>query len=126
MPERIQQRRTKGWQKPDNTISVARPSRYGNPFAIGRQFTIIDTTTPVVDRSQRRTVFVHGATEAVELYRDWMTHRIDLVTFHTRPTTTDMRRLAGKNLMCFCALGTPCHVDVLLPLANPTRAGVTA
>ncbi|MGH6822039.1 MAG: DUF4326 domain-containing protein [Methylocella sp.] len=24
----------------------------------------------------------------------------------------------GKNLACFCKLGEPCHVDVLLELAN--------
>ena len=30
-PERIQQRRTKGWTKPPGAVSVARPHRYGNP-----------------------------------------------------------------------------------------------
>lgn len=35
MPERIQLRRTKGWQKPQGAIVVSRPSKWGNPFAIG-------------------------------------------------------------------------------------------
>lgn len=34
MPERIQLRRTKGWRMPPNTVSVARPGRWGNPFTV--------------------------------------------------------------------------------------------
>jgi hypothetical protein len=35
------------------------------------------------------------------------------------PSIEDIRRqLAGKNLACWCALGQPCHADVLLELAN--------
>jgi hypothetical protein len=34
-PKRIQQRRTKGWQKPEGAISVARPHKWGNPFVVG-------------------------------------------------------------------------------------------
>lgn len=26
--------------------------------------------------------------------------------------------LAGKNLACWCELGSPCHADVLLEVAN--------
>lgn len=32
-PKRIQLRRTKGYRKPEGAIVVARPSRWGNPFA---------------------------------------------------------------------------------------------
>lgn len=32
MPDRIQLRRTKGWRKPDGVITVARPTKWGNPF----------------------------------------------------------------------------------------------
>lgn len=32
MPIRVQQKRTKGWRMPPNTVSVARPSKWGNPF----------------------------------------------------------------------------------------------
>lgn len=31
-PKRIQRRRTKGWKMPRNTISVARPGPFGNPY----------------------------------------------------------------------------------------------
>lgn len=35
-PKRIQRKRTKGWRMPPNTISVARPSKWGNPFIVGK------------------------------------------------------------------------------------------
>ena len=31
-PRRVQLSRRKGWRKPENTVVVARPSRWGNPF----------------------------------------------------------------------------------------------
>lgn len=33
MPERIQLRRVMGWRKPEGAIVVARPTKWGNPFA---------------------------------------------------------------------------------------------
>ena len=33
MTERIQLRRVKGWRLPPNAVSVARPTKWGNPFA---------------------------------------------------------------------------------------------
>ena len=32
MPERIQLRRTRGWRLPAGAVSVARPTKWGNPF----------------------------------------------------------------------------------------------
>ncbi len=32
-PQRIQRQRVRGWRMPDNTVSVCRPSKWGNPFA---------------------------------------------------------------------------------------------
>lgn len=37
MPDRIQRRRTKGWRMPDGAVYVGRPTKWGNPFAIGSQ-----------------------------------------------------------------------------------------
>jgi len=31
------------------------------------------------------------------------------------------RRLAGKNLACWCKIGNPCHADVLLEVANEKK-----
>lgn len=42
--------------------------------------------------------------------------------FHAPFTIADIRRdLAGHDLACWCPLDQPCHADVLLELANPSR-----
>jgi len=33
-PRRVQLSRRKGWKMPENTINVARPSKWGNPFRL--------------------------------------------------------------------------------------------
>jgi hypothetical protein len=92
-PRRIQLRRVKGWKMPANTISVARPHKWGNPFRVG----------------------IHGtAEECVELFAQdigWINSRLGF-------DFADIAQLRGKNLACFCKLGEPCHADVLLELAN--------
>jgi hypothetical protein len=118
MPERIQQRRSPGWRKPENTVSVARPGRYGNPFRIGEWFTPRDVIGPSpgrfeADRSER----VRDRAHAVELFREWLSHR---GPGHEDFGTRRIAELAGKNLMCFCPLDQPCHADVLLEIANAT------
>lgn len=40
MPERIQLKRVKGWRLPPNTASVARPTKWGNPFAYGTPYAL--------------------------------------------------------------------------------------
>lgn len=36
------------------------------------------------------------------------------------PTVEEIRRnLAGRDLVCWCPSGEPCHADTLLELANP-------
>lgn len=94
-PHRVQLRRTKGWRKPDNTVVVARPGRWGNPFGVG------DLATWPSGTWRRLT-----AQQAVDSYRLYATRWLDV---------TELR---GKNLACWCPLDSPCHADVLLELAN--------
>ena len=35
-PERVQLSRRPGWRMPPNTVKVARPSAWGNPFVVGK------------------------------------------------------------------------------------------
>lgn len=35
-PVRIQRKRTKGWKMPANTVYVGRPTKWGNPFVVGK------------------------------------------------------------------------------------------
>lgn len=102
MPERIQLSRKKGWRKPENTVVVARPSRWGNPFQV----------SPTVSRVDVVQAFgVH-----LSARRDRNPGWADLLHF---PSDDDIRaELAGKNLACWCPLDQPCHADVLLEIAN--------
>ena len=93
-PYRVQLSRREGSRLPANTVVVARPSRWGNPFVV--------TESYPVER-------------AVDDYEQWL--MMD-------PKGTEVLRAArlelrGKNLGCWCKPGTPCHGDVLLRLVNP-------
>jgi hypothetical protein len=46
----------------------------------------------------------------VAKYRSWIVQQPELLA--------DLDELRGKDLMCWCPLGEPCHADVLLELAN--------
>lgn len=97
---RVQLRRGRGWRLPANTVVVARPSKWCNPFRV----------TP-----ERSHILAVGA------YRTWLT--VDGVTAGLRARKdwilAHLGDLRGKNLACWCPLDRPCHADVLLELANP-------
>lgn len=113
-PNRIQRKRTRGWEMPPNTKSVTRPGKWGNLFKVVR-----------VDGCYRVWSGIHGtfvglrefngevydprlaAKEAVQYYRDYAV-----------ASTLDFSELKGYDLACFCKEGDPCHADVLLELAN--------
>lgn len=135
-PTRIQRKRTKGWRMPDNTVSVTRPGKWGNPFDLRKG-------------EHCWTAIAHGfradkpgrIAASVAIYKAWVLNgkadHIDCglaiehrgkemrvgsspaVTAPAPPTLDEIREeLAGKNLACFCPLDQPCHADVLLELAN--------
>ena len=105
-PVRLQLSRKKGFRLQEHSlatnglpaINVARPGLWGNPFFIG----------------------THGdAFECVELYRE---REFDFISLAPHKHGREMEKLRGKNLACWCALGKPCHADVLLALANSEEA----
>lgn len=83
---------------PANTVSVCRPSKYGNPFVVGKPHPYCHDDTPDAKPMT--------AEDAVESFKAlcW--------------TDEELEALRGKNLACYCKPGTPCHADVLLGLAN--------
>ncbi|MEF2979079.1 DUF4326 domain-containing protein [Subtercola sp. YIM 133946] len=98
MPERVKLSRKKGWRKPENTVVVSRPTRWGNPWLI---------LTP------------GGRILAVQRFREMFTIDVEARTAFGYPDPEEIRRdLAGKNLACWCPLDQPCHADVLLEIAN--------
>jgi len=86
--KRIQRKRTKGWRMPPNTIYVGRPSRWANPFRIGKDG----------DRQEVVRKFKEYAIKQLRREPSWL------------------EPLKGKNLACWCPLDKECHADVLLEL----------
>lgn len=137
-PIRIQRRRTKGWKMPPNTVSVTRPGKWGNPF----DFRKSDCCWLALSYGCRGDAA--GRQEAsVRAFREWIappgkgrkTVRVERgvrmgtdtnsVQIGPRfivgppPTCEEIKaELRGKNLACFCPIGSPCHADVLLEVAN--------
>lgn len=102
-PVRVQLSRRKGWRMPENTMSVARPTRWGNPFRVAPAFESHGVKIPEVN-----------AEAAVELFRE----RIAATVKQWPSAKDELEKLRGKNLACWCSLDAPCHADVLLELAN--------
>lgn len=111
LPERIQRKRTKGWRKPDGAVNVARPSKWGNPFTVENA---IDAGYSSNREDAQRLCAV--------LFRDFMHGSNEMMWHGGEELRTKMRdemhELRGKDLMCFCKIGTPCHADTLIKLAN--------
>ena len=107
-PIRIHRKRTKGWRMPPNTVSVCRPGKWGNPFSV-KEYYRAGYSGPVNVAAQH----------CVDAYRAWMLgnkHWAHPCNLEDAPDPS--RILRGKNLACWCAIGQPCHADVLLELAN--------
>ena len=73
---------------PADAVYVGRPTKWGNPFVIGRDGT----------RQQ-----------VVQKYKDYILSNESLLS--------QIHELRGKDLICFCA-PQQCHGDVLIELAN--------
>lgn len=74
--------------EPPGSVFIGRPSKWGNPFAIGRDGT---------------------RAEVIAKHRAWLPTQPHLMV-----ALSDLR---GRHLVCFCG-PQPCHGDVLLELAN--------
>jgi hypothetical protein len=96
MPKRVQLRRPKGWRMPEGAVSVARPTRWGNPFTAG------------------------AAADRVAKFRSMLldANRTENCSRIDYPTIAQVQSLRGRDLGCWCPLDQPCHADVLLELAN--------
>ena len=106
-PQRIQRRRARGWQMPPDTIYVGRPTKWGNPFEVGKQH---GTREECLRRYRLLALGYLAISMGVEQVRPQEA---------THAAMCEARReLRGKNLACWCPLGKPCHADVLLEIAN--------
>ena len=88
---RVYSRRRGATPPPPGAIYVGRPTRFGNPFELGRDGSRADV---------------------IDAYRRWLAEP------EQRELRERVRReLRGRDLVCWCA-PEPCHADVLLALAN--------
>jgi hypothetical protein len=127
MAKRIQLSRKRGWRKPDGTVVVSRPSRWGNPFRLDGTVDIkllsSDTLDSLVALTHLQLKWGDGQPTtqgAVAAYH------LALLRGQLRVTIDDVvRELSGHDLACWCKPGEPCHADVLLTIAgersNPTE-----
>jgi len=106
-PKRIQLSRAKGWRMPPNTVKVDRSTRWGNPFRVGEEY-VRDKMVPGGGQSCNT---VENSEHAVQLFRRFAARQV-------RTQVETYRELRGKDLACWCAIGQPCHADVLLEIAN--------
>ena len=92
MPDRIQVKRSKGWRLPADAVYVGRPSRWGNPFKLGRD-------------GDRATCMAK--------HRAWI-----MAPKQAELRAEARAELRGKTLACWCRLDQACHADTLLEIAN--------
>lgn len=113
-PQRIQRRRTKGWQMPEGAVYVGRPSRWGNRFKPGMFNVVLDREMTVRDTVERFRANLAAQLEAAE--------NNPLLWAATKSSLDELR---GKDLVCWCPLAEPCHADVLLEIANRSEVHAT-
>lgn len=106
VPHRVQRRRTAGWRKPENTVVVTRPGRWGNPHIVGAM------GYPVLPGGALGDSLVEITPQ---LAVDW--HR-NQVLADPEMIAAIRLHLRGRNLACWCGPGRPCHADTLLLIAN--------
>lgn len=103
-PARIQLSRRGGWRLPPNSVSVSRPGKWGNPFPVGKEGPL-GRVAPDQEG-------------AVGFFRSMLADP-ELRAAADYPSDEEIRAsLKGRHLACWCKLGTPCHADVLIEVAN--------
>lgn len=112
---RIQRKRTKGWLMPDGAVYVGRPTSWGNPFSVqtAREFGYCDGMSDLQAKQ-----FV------VDVFEEWL--RLGELSEYWLPNSVEqwcwirsnVHKLQGKQIACWCSLDDPCHADVLVELSH--------
>ena len=80
-------------KKESYDVYIGRPSKWGNPFIIGKDGT---------------------REEVIEKYEDWLLRQPALII--------ELYELKGKTLGCFCS-PNKCHGDILIKYAKKMKCG---
>lgn len=104
---------------PSNTISVARPARWGNPHIVTESRGLAtclalfgDSVCGIWDPCNVRYLDDDDADASYAAHHAW------LKRLNGHPLELVRGELRGRNLACWCALERSCHADILLDLAN--------
>lgn len=126
-PERIQLRRTKGWRMPPDTVNVARPGLWGNPYLVGvfgleRALKLYENTV----QGYWAAGSLFDDAEPDSLVHKAYTAHCEFRKRHGYACGVGLFALRGQNLACWCKLPAPgqpdqCHAAVLLRLAAEER-----
>lgn len=120
-PTRIQLSRAKGFRLPVNTVSVARPGKWGNPYTV-EEFGL-DLALKLFENSVRGgwspALLDHLSDELCA--RAYAIHRAFQIRHQNLLASTF--ELRGKSLACWCALPSAgeadlCHAAILLRISN--------
>lgn len=121
--KRVQRKRTKGYKLPTNTVSVCRPTKWGNPM-------MIEGDTIFIDAGYRRKILGKwvilkenaNIDDMLNLYekivRGDKFNNLDLQYWSNKFKIYDLNELKGKNLACFCPLNKKCHADILIKIID--------
>jgi len=90
---------------PANTVSVTRPGPWGNPYGLG------DGITVGGFRDGKQWSRPAEAADLVRFFEAYLARNPELVA-------RARLALTGKNLACYCPLGSPCHRNVWGRLLN--------
>lgn len=108
----MQRKRKAGWRAPDGAVYVGRGTKWGNPFIVGQR--IRRAKTP----AQKRAV-TEGGPECDMPPVEVVTPELACELFRQMILPDlPVHQLRGKNLLCWCEPGQPCHGDILLEEAN--------
>lgn len=86
----------RGQKLPRRARLVARPTRWGNPFAL-------DTRIPAKDAEGR----MRDRIDVLVRYRVWLEQQL-------RADPAFLEPLRGHDLACYCEPSVRCHADILL------------
>jgi len=109
--QRVQRSRRKGSLMPAGAVYVGRPTMWGNPFMARRW-------------GHAKSVILHrrwlkGELAALSLERmGFCPSEVDTLQRLRARVLTNLHRLAGVDLACWCPVSSPwCHAELLLDLA---------
>lgn len=108
-PKRIQRRRAKGWRMPEGAVYVGRPSRWGNPYVVGKAGTR--------EECVRWHAWAMNGYYALSPSIDFGA-AIDTI----RWARSHIHMLVGRVLACWCRETDACHADNLAALAGLAEA----